>query len=178
MGTNYYLKGYQNEDEKDSREFHIGKRSAASLYCFDCGVTLCKRGEENVHMGSNRRVDTTGMGVVEGLAAQLEDDSKDWHDSCPECGQLPVEETWENSTAGLELGFNKNPVENRTGVRSCSSFTFCRMEWRAGAIELGYTESDICIEDEYGKEFTIRELEQIIDSCPIHFTHLVGKEFS
>ena len=85
MGTNFYT--------LDGK--HIGKRSAAGLYCWDCMVTLCKG---RVHYGN------------------------DFHDICPQCGQGPARENLDNSAAGRELGFNKFAPVLKTGVRSCASF--------------------------------------------------------
>lgn len=88
MGCNFYtFKGR-----------HIGKRSAAGLYCWDCGITLCKKGIEGVHTGV------------------------DYFDKCPKCGKGREEETLEESAAGRELGFNKQAFGTKTGIRTCSSF--------------------------------------------------------
>lgn len=48
MGTNFYLKGHRGDDDP---KYHIGKRSAAGLYCWDCRITLCKGGESAIHRG-------------------------------------------------------------------------------------------------------------------------------
>lgn len=45
---------------------HIGKRSAAGDFCFNCNTTMCKGGKENVHY-----------------------DGHDWHKVCPICGCKP-----------------------------------------------------------------------------------------
>jgi len=57
MGTNFYTVLGK----------HIGKRSAAGWYCWNCRVTLCKGGDKDIHMT---------------------DPSKDWYESCPKCGAL------------------------------------------------------------------------------------------
>ena len=53
MGTNFYWivtgtaavpSDVKVPIEEDSPEVHIGKRSAAGPYCWDCGVTLCEGG--------------------------------------------------------------------------------------------------------------------------------------
>lgn len=90
MGCNFYT----------TRDKHIGKRSAAGMYCWDCGITLCKAGEKGVHMG------------------------EDWYDECPRCDQKPEKEKLEESSAGRELGFNKSKPKKKKGVASCSSFTW------------------------------------------------------
>ena len=35
--------------DTDDPDVHIGKRSGAGAYCFDCKVTLCKDGESRIH---------------------------------------------------------------------------------------------------------------------------------
>ena len=95
MGCNFYtLKGQ-----------HIGKRSAAGLYCWDCSRTLCMLGEQEVHRGRSG-----------------------WFEKCPSCGNGPVKETLENGAAGRELGFNKSKPTRKKGVASCASFTWATEE--------------------------------------------------
>jgi len=53
MGTNYYLKIDECEHCGRYEKKHIGKRSAAGRYCFDCGVSMCVDGEEYVHSGTS-----------------------------------------------------------------------------------------------------------------------------
>lgn len=91
MGTNFY--GYGGK--------HIGKRSAAGLYCWDCGTTLCVSGNNGVHK-----------------------DESYWYEACPKCGKKPIEENLASGAAGRELGFNKTPFSRGSGVSSCSSFTW------------------------------------------------------
>ena len=91
MGTNYYtLKGT-----------HIGKRSVAGPYCWDCGVTLCRDGIGGVH---------AHLSV--------------WLNRCPICGNSMFVEALIDSAAGRELGFNNRRPKRKNGVRSCSSFTW------------------------------------------------------
>ena len=155
MGTNYYIKGYDEKDENgnflytiDDPKFHLGKRSAAGLYCFDCNVTLHKGGIEQVHKGG------------------------EWYKKCPSCGKAPQKENLKNSTAGIELGFNKNQTEKRTGVRSCSSFTsvlVCRLSLSEKIIGPNFSPSQKLVVDEYGREYTCKEFIQIVKACPIQF---------
>lgn len=90
MGTNFY----------DARGRHLGKRSAAGAYCWDCGISLCMPGAEFVHEG------------------------REFHACCPECGKERQVETIETGAAGRELGFNKTKPKKKKGVASCSSFTW------------------------------------------------------
>lgn len=93
MGTNFY----------DQSGTHVGKRSAAGFYCWDCGVTLCKAGKDGVHNGIS-----------------------EWSDRCPKCKQPRAEESLKNSAMGVELGLDKNYQRKRKkkGVMSCSSFSW------------------------------------------------------
>ena len=140
MGTNYYLKGHRGDDNP---KYHIGKRSAAGLYCWNCHITLCKGGESGVHQHN--------FG---------------WYERCPVCGKAPEKEGLHDGSVGRELGFNKQPFAAKTGVRSCSSFTWAR--------KLGRVQR---IVDEYGREFTRGEFLQMLQECPIQFTDLCGHEF-
>lgn len=133
MGTNFYT--------LDGR--HIGKRSAAGRYCWDCRVTLCKG---RIHY------------------------SEGFYDACPKCGAVPLKETIEASSAGRELGFNKSAPAAKTGVRSCSSFSW--------AMEIGEMEGEATVEDEYGRKYTAVEFQQVLEECPIRFTDSIGVEFS
>jgi len=132
MGTNFYIKGHRYTDDP---KYHIGKRSAAGLYCWDCGITLCKDGENGVHTGRS-----------------------EWYDKCPICGKDRKEESFENSSAGRELGFNKSSSSKKTGVQSCSSFTWARPLGRIRHIQ-----------DEYGREYSREEFVSVLKECPIQF---------
>ena len=141
MGTNFYVKGHRHNDNP---KYHIGKRSAAGFYCFDCNTTLCKGGVTQIHKGNT-----------------------EWYSVCPVCGKKPAKESLNNSSAGRELGFNKTKPVLKTGVASCSSFTWAR--------ELGNIQK---IEDEYGTQYTREEFEEILQECQIIFFNSIGKEFS
>lgn len=133
MGTNFYTQTGQ----------HVGKRSAAGMYCWDCGVTLC---QGRVHYGDP------------------------FYDGCPKCGRKRDNEGLGNSSAGRELGFNKSVPLAKTGVRSCSSFSW--------ASEPSSLEGFAVIEDEYGRRYTKREFQDVLEECPIQFTDSIGVEFS
>ena len=146
MGTNFYLIGHRCDD---SPEYHIGKRSAVGLYCFDCRQTLCKDGEAGIHTGKS-----------------------EWHDRCPQCGCTPIKETLDQGTSGLELGFAKPYKKNeRAGVRSASSFTWAMNPYKL----IGRRK----VVDEYGRVYGIKKFkEQVLDNCPIQFFDSIGREFS
>lgn len=94
MGCNFYTLD----------RIHIGKRSAAGYYCWDCGITLCKGGIEDIHSGF-----------------------AEFFNSCPQCEKKKDVEGIENSAAGRELGFNKGPFKKKKGLKSCSSFNWAVM---------------------------------------------------
>jgi hypothetical protein len=158
MGTNFYV--------SNSEKTHIGKRSAAGLYCWECGVSLCKEGEERVHYGTGN--------------------PKEWHEVCPKCGKKETKESLEESTTGRELGFNKSKPKKKIGVSSCSSFCWAIkqhiltdiVESAVLPLEKYFSEEQSkVIKDEYGNYFTLKEFNQILDECPIQFTNLIGREF-
>lgn len=140
MGTNFYV---DNHNQSSNPKWHIGKRSAAGWYCWDCDITLCKDGEENIHGNS------------------------EWCHECPKCGAKKQDESFTEGAAGRELGFNKEQYKQKTGVASCSSFTWAR--------KLGKVQK---IEDEYGTKFTRKEFEEMLLECPVQYFDSLGREFS
>jgi len=94
MGTNFYFV------DENGYERHIGKRSAAGAFCWDCGVTLCADGNSGVHLNGR------------------------WLKECPGCGEKPTEEDLGVSSGGRELGFNRIKPKAKTGVKSCCSFSW------------------------------------------------------
>ena len=140
MGTNFYV---DNHGRSDNPKWHLGKRSAAGLYCWDCNMTLCKDGEKYIHYSNH-----------------------EWYEACPKCGKEPMEEGW-NGSAGRELGFNSEPFQKKTGVASCSSFTWAR--------KLGKVQK---IEDEYSRKYTRKEFEEMLEECPVQYYNLLGQAFS
>ncbi len=59
------------QERQEEYKRHIGKRSSAGPYCWDCGKTLCKGGEGSIHTGS---LSSYGSG---------------WWKICPSCGKEP-----------------------------------------------------------------------------------------
>lgn len=164
MGTNYYVRGQCRINDMDP-DTHIGKRSAAGPYCWDCGVTLCKGGEAHVHMGKSG-----------------------WLKACPKCGKSQEDESIKESSVGRELGFNKIPPQRKTGVKSCSSFSWAMKRERFEELKESkagkcpccgttYADQDKIIENEYGDLFTLEEFEQILQECPIQYTESIGQCF-
>src|SRR6266567_3761938 len=153
MGTNFYLKLNLPDDLTGRKQIHLGKRSAAGLWCWLDNVTLCKGGKAEIHM------------VHSG-----------WHDECPICGQTKIDEPLSESTVGRELGFNKNPPKIKTGVVTCCSFT-----WAIGPeeVEQRMDKSNYRpIIDEYDRPYTLEEFQDVLRECPIRYYHAIGWEFS
>lgn len=152
MGTNFFINNGSDEEE----QIHIGKRSAAGTYCWDCGKTLCKGGDSSIHMG--------GYG-----------DPK-WHSSCPRCGKRPKKESLERSSAGRELGFNKNPPKKKKGVSTCCSFSWAISPSSLND-ELKKINKTKPVIDEYGTEYTKREFDAVLNECPVQYQDSIGQWF-
>lgn len=165
MGTNFYLRGHRFSSDP---VYHIGKRSAAGPYCWDCKMTLCKEGESRVHYSESQ-----------------------WYAECPQCGKYPNENPSQSSVA-RELGFNKTIPKTKEGVASCCSFSWAMDPVRfqrlcanppklfCSECERGYPkdEEDIWIMDEYGTLYTTDEFLHVLKECPIRYTDSIGKSFS
>jgi len=166
MGTNFYWTRAVKFRKDDDPTVHIGKRSAAGLYCWDCGLTMCKLGTSRVHGN-----------VVwhDGKRGPWR-----WHEECPECGQKPVEEGLDAGPAAVELGFTEPRKERPTGVRGCSSFTWAQESDRVREKCLKFHNRFLrVIVDEYGRKMTGREFGEMLDAnCPIQFMDSIGERFS
>jgi hypothetical protein len=155
MGTNFYF----GKDE----EVHIGKRSAAGPYCWGCGVSLCNKSFDNWENKELYGSDAVHYG---------EGGDDNWLKSCPICCKTAEDEGW-NSAGGRELGFNELEPKRKTGVKSCSSFS-----WAISPKDFQKLfSSGKKVYDEYGQEFTQKEFKDILSECPIKYYHSVGKEF-
>ena len=139
MGTNFYIGG-----------IHIGKRSAAGLYCWDCNETLCPRGKEGVHMGPREDI---------------------WPDACPSCGAKPGVESLDSSTVGRELGFNRSMPARKEGVMTASSFSWA-MPPASFIIDRRR------ITDEYRRKYSRQAFGAVLSECPIQFYDSIGGDFS
>ena len=150
MGTNFYLTRYYYK-YNDEYQGHIGKRSAAGLYCWDCNITLCMSGNNGIHYSHSG-----------------------FFDKCPKCGQAPSDEKLQESSSGMELGFvNKHKIVEKKGVRGCSSFTWAKHPDEVKKSKVRY------VYDEYGERFTKKEFLNMIEkSCPVQFFHSIGQCFS
>lgn len=157
MGTNFYWITSKPELDDDGdlavyRESHIGKRSAAGRYCYDCKVSLCVGGENNVHEGYEQ------------------------YNSCPRCGK--GEEPKAYNAVMVELGFEQATAQKLTGVQGTSSFTWAQTPEQVIA-RCNERLFQHCVEDEYGRTYTGQQFLWMLDTgCPIRFYHSIGVEFS
>lgn len=150
MGCNFYT----------LRGTHIGKRSAAGFYCWDCGVLLNKEGKEGAHKSHADDCQSKSITFCDCLELK----------KCPKCGKKPRKETFENSSAGRELGFNKQKFAAKKGVASCSSFTW--------AMKPSRIKNVLFVKDEYGRIYSGKVFRnEILAECPIQFNNLIGKKF-
>jgi len=133
MGTNFYSDGK-----------HIGKRSAAGAYCWDCDITLCKGDNEEIHSSNS-----------------------EWYTECPICGNKPITENLNESSIGRELGFNKTKPLKKTGVKSCSSFTWA----------CDNNEKLKKIKDEYGTIYSLSKFKKMLKECPVMYYNMIGEDF-
>lgn len=158
MGTNFYLVPLDwdptaPDADPEGVGVHIGKRSAAGAYCWDCGVTLCAAGEAGVHRGN----------PLDG-----------WLEACPVCGRSrrDTPEDLAHSAAGRELGFNHAPPAPKKGVRSCSSFS-----WAVHPEEFARDRTGRKVADEYGRTYTPEEFDAVLAECPIQYYDAIGRTF-
>lgn len=140
MGTNFYWREVPKEferykanvekyigaidDNPDNVLLHIGKRSAAGLYCRDCGITLNKHGTGYVHNC---------------------DYADWWYKRCPICGRegVPVssfcwtfmkhkwliealaDEGWTKKLIVDEYGDSYSPIEFLQEINTPIEFQSC-----------------------------------------------------
>ena len=162
MGTNFYIRGHRNDADDMDPETHIGRRSAAGMYCWDCNMTLCKDGTSRVHLGRSA-----------------------WHECCPSCGQKPQDESLKQSSAGRELGFNRTVPKAKTGVAGCASFSWAMKpkdfhppeSSQCPHCNASWLDPDKWIEDEYGHLYSLDEFNQMLEECPIQYRESIGLFF-
>ena len=180
MGTNFYINNGTDHTPRSGQ--HIGKRSAAGQYCWDCHMTLCKGGPGNVHYGT----------VLEREREEVEPDTwcprchrdivTGWFDACPICGKKPTkDETDKGGAVGIELGFSQPQAGGKTGVSSCSSFSWAMLprELRDLYADPQQNPYDGMIVDEYGRTMPYPEFVSVVlANCPIQYFSGIGQEFS
>lgn len=143
---------------EDDPRVHIGKRSTAGLYCWDCRVTLCKHGEEAIHGGTDRSA---------------------WYDRCPRCEKPPYgENELRAGPAAVELGFAKPRDVRPTGVRGTCSFSWAQDPDGVRRTCEARMDDEVVI-DEYGHRLTGGAfLAMLRANCAIEFRRWIGEMFS
>jgi len=172
MGTNFYIIGYDSNDA-DNPSHHIGKRSAAGLYCWDCGITLAKEGESSI--GSGRSIYKAFYHMV----PKVMEDGNSFFDHCPKCGKKPSTSD-DSLNAGLvELGFQTAAGKATRGVSTCSSFSWAMYPYLFWAKVAEFADDAECIVNEYGDLFTKQTFrEEILKYCAIEKFIMIGERFS
>lgn len=148
MGTNFYWR-----DADGAEGEHIGKRSAAGLYCYDCRLPL---------------IDPPGEVLVHATAARQ-------RETCPRCGKGQVEQP--HNAAFVELGIAE-PVQARlTGVQGASSWSWAQRPEDVTARCNRHLFEHVIV-DEYGRTLTGQQFLWMLETnCPIRFTHSIGVDF-
>jgi hypothetical protein len=157
MGTNFYFRGHSVISEYDN---HIGKRSAAGVYCWDCRIKI---------------------------PSPLNPDKK--AEECPSCHKKFKEESLEESSGGRELGFNKSKPKKKTGVATCAKFAWAmnpkevmdQLKKKPGPCPCCGKECkdpEKVVKDEYGNTYTEREFLDVLEECPIKTKDMIGVAFS
>lgn len=135
--------------------YHLGKRSAAGWYCYDCRTPLVEGGERAVH--SDTALD---------------------YEQCPKCGAGKPDSGTFYNTAMVELGFAVPATTRLTGVQTASSFSWAQDPERVLAVCAAYPQR-VIITDEYERTYTGSAFQRMLDSgCPIRFTGSIGDMFS
>jgi hypothetical protein len=168
MGTNFYFiepaprcPHCDKPIGEPSEGQHIGKRSAAGLYCYDCDDTLVKAGKARIHYSSSS---ASGS-----------------HDACPKCGAKPPDfSVLQRGSTAVELGMARPEEERPKGVFTAASFSWAaEPEGEEGvrAVCERNLEAEIIV-DEYGRLMTgAAFLKMLRANCPIEYRH-VGENFS
>jgi len=138
----------------DDPEFHIGKSSAAGMWCFDCNVTLKKGGIEQVHHSCDC---PDRHGLHERIACD-----RHWHKACPQCGK-PAIDDWSK-----RLDYP---------IRPCSSFSWAMDPMKFMLKALKAKSAFRQIEDEYGRKYTMKNFILQLSRYKIVFYHSVGVRF-
>lgn len=180
MGTNFYWKpneenvlpaglGSASDLDESSPRVHIGKRSAAGSYCWDCGIPLVKT-PRTPYMGDS------GRWTSSNIHGGREDNRLS---SCPDCGaeQGSTRLTDAGSPAGIELGFARPLATRPRGVAGASSFSWTQEPARVLLDCLRWPNESLVI-DEYGRIYTGEEFLKMIFLVPLWFTESIGGVFS
>lgn len=143
MGCNFELK---------DTAIHIGKLSAAGLYCWDCGETLCPGGTEVVHASR--------------------DCDHPWFTECPSCGKSYDHDAARQRQEDCRVDIPVTEADYRSGVQGCCPFTW------ALAPDIFYEQhKGETVIDDYDKEYTWEEFQEVLTGCPLRYYNSIGREF-
>jgi hypothetical protein len=160
--------------DRHDPNYHLGKRSAAGPYCWDCNITLCIQGNNRIHFSSWKNKE------------------KEWYTACPKCKKCEEDNfpnRFERVTGEpqkvvaanplmVELGLNKPNRKRPTGVAGCSSFSWAQ-DPRKVLDVLKARPEELLVEDEYGQTYKGIDFLNMLDTqCPIHFEDSIGQQFS
>jgi hypothetical protein len=186
MGTNFFLKENvrksflellkRNEPGKveyyEKEDIHIGKRSAAGWFCWDCKKSLCLNGDDFVHSHKDQYGTEVRMSEI-----------------CVYCGlSVPKDAKLFEGAVGRELGFEIEKPKHE-GIETVSSFCFSippyilKRALAHFAIEAIANKEEWdkikTIYDEYGREYTnIEFFDDVLGECPITFVDMIWRQFS
>ena len=167
MGTNFYWAKKPKKADSMDPEWHIGKRSAAGLYCWDCKRTLCRDGEARIHYSGGRGNTLMANGTAD-----------EWLKACPECGKKYTPRKDMPTAAAVELVFASARAGQPVGVHSCCSFSWAQppLDVMTRCHRAGKRK---CVEDEYGQKMSgIEFLDMLQANCPVRYTNSIGVCFS
>lgn len=129
-----------DKDFDDERMLvHIGKRSMAGYYCFDCGTTLNTEGTKQVHSGHGYGYD---------------------YDACPVCGGVYDKFDKKGSVKGC-CSFTWTLMAHFELIKAMSK--------PAVMMVMQLSCNGAVIEDEYGSPYTAKEMLKDVKSYPIWF---------
>lgn len=180
MGTNFYWKPndegmlpaglgtLEQHPSEDDPARHIGKRSAAGAYCYDCGVPLIESPPSRFAGNFGR---WSPDHIHGGHAQRL--------DACPDCGGTVKQEDLRDPgcAVGIELGFAKPLGKRPRGVGSASSFSWAQEPARV-ILACRQWPDETLVVDEYGRDYTGAEFLDAILVAPLWFTDRIGGIFS
>jgi hypothetical protein len=166
MGTNYYAYDVKSKEQL----YHIGKRSAAGHFCWDCGMSSKNIAKDNwdkkPYIYGTRAIHCGGF-----EENRLNNEPTDL-EYCPVCGKPFHVDKEEVNAMFAELGFSKQP--NRTNNTTCS-FMFGISPYVLSDV---MSNENICVIDEYGRELTKEEFKEVIQNCGVKYYDFVGEDFS
>lgn len=156
MGTNFYLR---DEAEEYERGQHLGKRSAAGMYCYACNISLVT-GMPGGFDVESPHISKKPYGVNRG------------YEQCPKCGAKP--------SGNFYLPELFMPTQEQTEreemypVRYSFSFGFA-----LAPEEISLYAPDTEVVDEYGRVFLMHEFwSDVLAKAVFLFTEHIGQEFS